>query len=81
MLQNIFKVPRLILNGKGWIWSKQSETQISNWEKNSNFDLEQIRNSKITFDFSKQLEKLPTWKLFNFLRSTTFMLATFQNSN
>jgi hypothetical protein len=29
-------------------------------EKNSNFELEQIRNSKITFDFPKQLEKLPT---------------------
>jgi hypothetical protein len=28
--------------------------------KNSNFELGQIRNSKITFDFPKQLEKLPT---------------------
>jgi hypothetical protein len=42
--------------------------------------LGQIRNSKITFDFPKQLEKFPTLKLFNFLRSTTFMLATFQDS-
>jgi hypothetical protein len=28
--------------------------------KNSNFELGQIRNSKITFDFPKQLEKFPT---------------------
>jgi len=28
--------------------------------KNSNFELGQIRNSKITFDFPNQLEKLPT---------------------
>jgi len=37
--------------------SLKSKSQIG---KNSNFELEQIRNSKITFDFPKQLEKLPT---------------------
>jgi len=54
----------------------KSKSQVG---KNSNFELGQIRNSKITFDFPKQLEKFPTLKLFNFLRSTTFMLATFQD--
>ena len=58
---------------------KQFAYQNSIWQ-DSNFWIRQIRISKITFDFSKQLERLPTWKLFNFLSSTTFMLTTFQNS-
>jgi len=40
--------------------SKQFAIQIP-IQRNSNFfELGQIRISKITFDFSKQLEKLPT---------------------
>ena len=39
--------------------SKQFAIQII-IQGNSNFELGQIEISKITFDFSKQLEKLPT---------------------
>jgi hypothetical protein len=41
------------------ILPKQFANRNSFWE-DSNFELEQIKISKITFDFSKQLEKLPT---------------------
>jgi len=40
--------------------TKQFEVQNPIWGKNQIFELGQIRISKITFDFSKQHEKLPT---------------------
>jgi hypothetical protein len=78
-LQIFFWWPKPILGGKWRIWqnSLNFKSQIGEIPI---FELGQIRISKITFNFSKQLEKLPTWKLFNFLSSTTLMLVTFQNS-
>jgi hypothetical protein len=53
MTKDRFEMERDEFEPNSW----KFKTQIG---KNSNFELGQIRNSKITFDFPKQLEKLPT---------------------
>ena len=52
----------------------KSKSQIG---KNSNFELGQIRNSKITFDFLKQLEKTPNMKVVQLFKPYNFHVDHF----